>query len=41
MRATASYHKLSAGCTPGGGQLPFPPSSSGAKMFDNILQSAW
>nr|GEY74360.1 protein furry homolog-like [Tanacetum cinerariifolium] len=32
---------LSAGCTPGGGQSPFPPSASGAKMFDSILQSAW
>lgn len=41
IRATASYHKISAGSTPEGGHWPFPLSVSGANIFESMLQSAW
>lgn len=41
IRATASYHRDSAASTPEGGHWLFPPSASGARMFESILQSAW
>lgn len=41
IRATASYHTVSAGSTPEGGHWPFPPSARGARMFESILHNAW
>lgn len=41
IRPTASYHRESAASTPVGGHWLFPPSASGARMFESILQSAW
>lgn len=38
---TASYHRESAGSTPEGGHWLFPPSASGARMFESILHRAW
>lgn len=41
IRATASYHKVSAGSMNEGGHWPFPLSARGAKMFDSMLHKAW
>lgn len=40
IRPTASYQRESAGSTPTGGQLFFPPSASGAKMLDSMTHRA-